>query len=441
MKLEISSNQRYFTLDGAPFFWLGDTAWLLFSKLTPEESRVYLENRAQKGFTVIQATLVHKHGYALATGAPALTDDDFARPFEPNSANGYWAHVLNTVRYARSLGLFMALLPAWGGFAKDGKLNPENAEAYAGFLADYFGEEDNVLWLVGGDVRGDAAPETFRIIGQTLKSRMPNALVGYHPFGRCSSSYWFHEDEWLDFNMFQSGHRDYEQKTLGSWDDNAVFYGEDNYRYVMDDYGKNPVKPTLDGEPSYEQIPHGLHDPAQPFWQAADVRRYAWWSVLTGAAGHTYGDNAIMQFWKGTEKGAYGVKSTWDRALHDPGSGQMRHLKRLCLAAGFETGRFRDDLTENKGIRHAWHPAFLTDSCLIVYEYEGNPVLVHADRLPFESVKGYWMDPVSGAIGTFGKVRKIPQTFCPPVREGETNDWVLILADAAKAKALEAAMK
>ncbi len=29
-KLEVSSNHRYFQhSDGAPFFWLGDTAWLL----------------------------------------------------------------------------------------------------------------------------------------------------------------------------------------------------------------------------------------------------------------------------------------------------------------------------------------------------------------------------------------------------------------------------
>ena len=55
MKLTISPNKRHIQLDGKPFFWLGDTAWLLFQKLTYEEALIYLDNRAAKGFTVIQA--------------------------------------------------------------------------------------------------------------------------------------------------------------------------------------------------------------------------------------------------------------------------------------------------------------------------------------------------------------------------------------------------
>ena len=123
--------------------------------------------------------------------------------------------------------------------------------------------------------------------------------MGYHPFGRTSSSLWFHQEKWLDFNMFQSGHRRYDQASLNSWDDNAgkeTFFGEDNWRYVERDRQAQPAKPTLDGEPSYEQIPQGLHDPSQPFWQDCDVRRYAYWSVFAGSAGHTYGSNAVMQF-------------------------------------------------------------------------------------------------------------------------------------------------
>jgi hypothetical protein len=50
---------------------------------------------------------------------------------------------------------------------------------------------------------------------------------------------------WLDFNMFQSGHRRYDQ------DDTPGAKGEANWRYVNEDYAKEPPKPTLDGEPSY----------------------------------------------------------------------------------------------------------------------------------------------------------------------------------------------
>jgi hypothetical protein len=53
--LKISANHRYFTTsDGKPFFWLGDTGWLLFSKLNREDAEKYLEDRHKKGFNVIQ---------------------------------------------------------------------------------------------------------------------------------------------------------------------------------------------------------------------------------------------------------------------------------------------------------------------------------------------------------------------------------------------------
>ena len=74
------------------------------------------------------------------------------------------------------------------------------------------------------------------------------------------------------------------------------------------DYHKLPTKPTLDAEPIYEGIPHGLHDTLAARWTANDVRRYAYWSVFAGACGYTYGHNSVMQFHKAGEKtGAYGA--------------------------------------------------------------------------------------------------------------------------------------
>ncbi len=44
--------------DGTPFFYLGDTAWELFHRLSKEDAEKYLENRREKGFTVIQAVIL-----------------------------------------------------------------------------------------------------------------------------------------------------------------------------------------------------------------------------------------------------------------------------------------------------------------------------------------------------------------------------------------------
>ncbi len=55
-KLKISENRRFLVFeDGTPFFYLGDTGWEMFHRLTKAETEQYLENRREKGFTVIQA--------------------------------------------------------------------------------------------------------------------------------------------------------------------------------------------------------------------------------------------------------------------------------------------------------------------------------------------------------------------------------------------------
>ena len=55
-KLKVSENKRFLIQEnGKPFFYLGDTAWELFHRLNREEADKYLEDRAKKGFTVIQA--------------------------------------------------------------------------------------------------------------------------------------------------------------------------------------------------------------------------------------------------------------------------------------------------------------------------------------------------------------------------------------------------
>ena len=47
--LTISSNRRFIVReDGAPFFYLGDTAWELFHRLTLSEAELYLRDRAAK---------------------------------------------------------------------------------------------------------------------------------------------------------------------------------------------------------------------------------------------------------------------------------------------------------------------------------------------------------------------------------------------------------
>ena len=56
--LAISENRRYLMEGDKPFFWLGDTAWLMFLKLDEDEIYTYLRNRKEKGYNVIQTVLI-----------------------------------------------------------------------------------------------------------------------------------------------------------------------------------------------------------------------------------------------------------------------------------------------------------------------------------------------------------------------------------------------
>src|SRR5581483_7475881 len=328
-RIVVSGNHHFLQHeDGRPFFWQGDTAWLLFSKLDRFETEKYLEDRRSKGFNVIQVMLLHSVDMKNVYGATALVAGDPARPnvmpFAHSSKadeHNFWDHVDWVLDRAAAKGIYVALVPAWGSVVKAGQLNADNVGTYAEFLAKRYRDRPNLFWIVGGDIQGDRNLDVWNRMGRTLKALDPNHLITFHPYGRMQSSTWFHNEAWLDFNMFQSGHRRYDQDT-----DSPHRYGEDNWRYVAADYVREPVKPVLDGEPSYENIPQGLHDLTQPYWQAADCRRYAYWSVFSGAFGHTYGHNAVMQFHKpapagsGEQKpdftdGNYGVKDYWYDAL------------------------------------------------------------------------------------------------------------------------------
>ena len=127
-RLQVTDNRRYLTNGSQPFFWLGDTAWLLFEKLSEEEILAYLKNRKHKQFNVIQATLVH----GGAPGLDRFIGHDFAKP---NEGSAYWARVDRAVAMAGELGIYMALLPSWGSWVKRGILNLGNVDAYSSFLA------------------------------------------------------------------------------------------------------------------------------------------------------------------------------------------------------------------------------------------------------------------------------------------------------------------
>lgn len=109
--LKVTENGRYFSCGDTPFFWMGDTAWLLFHRLTEEETRNYLRNRKELGYNIILADFLHSPEQKNCAGDAALVNGDFNRI---NRDGGFWKHVDSVIRIAEELGLYMGILPVWG---------------------------------------------------------------------------------------------------------------------------------------------------------------------------------------------------------------------------------------------------------------------------------------------------------------------------------------
>ncbi len=432
--LRVSRDGRYFQENGRPFFWLGDTAWLLLKKCTREETIAYLDTRRRQGFNVVQIMVLHDLKNATnAYGAGALIDQDVSKPritpgddFRKPEEYDYWDHVDWVVDQAAKRGMFAALVPVWGSNVNTGHVSESQALSYAKFLAERFRSKPNIIWLNGGDLKGDLHPEVWNAIGETLRANDPNHLIGYHPRGRFSSSDWFHAKNWLDFNMFQSGHRTYEQDNSP---EDKHHFGEDNWRYVAMDRALSPAKPTLDGEPSYENIPHGLHDPKLPRWNDSDVRRYAYWSVFDGAAGFTYGENSVMQFFKtGDSNPAYGATFDWRDSITSPGARRLKFLKNLMLSVPYSDRVPASEIVANQGERYDHIAATRGANYAFLYTYTGRTIEVKLGFIPGRSVHAAWFDPRTGQSIKIGTVANSGITsFDPPGDEKNGNDWVLLL--------------
>src|SRR5215831_14950819 len=80
-RIMVSSNKRFFqTSDGKPFFWLGDTGWLLATKCNREDVHSYFGVRHLLHFNVVQMMLLHSLDVKNFYGAFALNNNDISSP-------------------------------------------------------------------------------------------------------------------------------------------------------------------------------------------------------------------------------------------------------------------------------------------------------------------------------------------------------------------------
>ncbi|MBK8023071.1 MAG: glycoside hydrolase family 140 protein [Chloroflexi bacterium] len=427
--IHVSSNRRFLiTADGRPFFWLADTAWELFHRCTLSEVEIYLENRRQKHFNVILAVaLAELDGLRdpNPNGDVPFIDLD---PGQPNEA--YFRHVDAIVAMAAAKGLYIGLLPTWGDKVVQmswGKgpvvFGPESAYRYGKWIGARYSSADNILWVNGGDrpepAEGTSYTEVWRALARGVREGVGgHVFMTYHPNGGHGSSETFHDEDWLDMNMWQSGHSRLDAP---------------NWQMITDDYQRIPTKPVLDGEPNYED--HGINpfvrpwDPSRGYFRDHDVRKQAYRAVFAGACGHTYGHHSIWQMFTPGRESVNFPDRSWLEALDRPGAEQIGHLRRLIESRPY-LDRIPDQgllaSGEGTGSHHIRATRADDGSYAMIYIPGGwDRIDVNTQLLSSDHIQALWFDPRSGTTSGAGTVEKTKSaTIIVPSAD---DDWVLIL--------------
>ncbi|HET6769930.1 MAG TPA: glycoside hydrolase family 140 protein [Chitinophagaceae bacterium] len=435
-QLKVSANRRHLiTTEGKPFFWLGDTGWELFHKLNKEEATDYFKKRADQGFNVIQTVaLAELDGLRSpnAYGNLPFINDDLSKPNEK-----YFNYIDSLIDIAASYQLYIALLPTWGDkLFKDSWgtgpeiFNPANAYEYGKWIGDRFKHKTNIIWIIGGDRDPREKSKDVEVWRNMAKGvvegvgNSENALLTFHtqPKATGSSSQWFHNDDWLDLNMLQTGHcRDTEV-----------------WETVSNDYNRKPYKPVLNGESIYEEMPVCFNAKELGYANAYDTRKAAYLSVFAGACGHTYGCGPVIFF---GDKGSnfFANLHGWKESLDFAGANEMRYLRTLIESRPMLDRIPDQSLLVSEGSGSAERiQATRGKDYAFVYSAYGRPIIVRPGKISGATLNAHWYDPRTGKgkfIGSFTNNKQL--RFVPPLPANspvpsQREDWILVLDDASK---------
>lgn len=434
--LQVSENGRYLVhKDGTPFFYLSDTNWDLFRRARREDVVRLINKRREQGFTVICGPVtgnLDAYLYKRPLEMPNPYDDlpfidkDFARPDVTPGADpsdpeqyDYWDNVDYIVSVAESNGIYVAMMPAWDHHVRSGMLNSTNVRPYIRFLGERYGTRPNIIWVLGADHDATGREDLFREMADELEKADPgNHLMCYHPRGGHCSSDWFHNDEWLDFNMLQSGHGSFDRR---------------NDLLIERAYNLKPVKPVMDSENRYED--HAVaHDPEKGFFKDYDNRQAAYWALFAGAHGHTYGSRSVWQMYEPGREPYRVVRYYWYDAMDFPGCWDMLHVRDLMLSRPFLSRVPDQSLVEDMYSGADTIRATRGDDYAFIYAATGRTFTVNLGKISGPAVVAWWFDPRTGEATRIGRFpNKGVHEFDPPGAPKRGNDWVLVLDDASKA--------
>jgi chitodextrinase len=413
--LQVSANGRYLVQNNAPFLIAGDSPQALIVNVSEADADAFFADRQAAGFNVVWINLLcDTYTGGRADGStydgilPFNTAGDLSTPNE-----SYFARVDDMLNLAARYGLTVLLDPAeTGGWLSVLSSNGvSKARDYGRYLGNRYRAFGNIVWMSGNDFQSWSTPSDDAVVQAVA--------LGIRD---------------VDDRHIHTVELDY--PVSGSLDDsswapiiqlNASYTYYPTYAQVLTDYNRMPVVPTFLVEANYE-FEHNAADQGTP----EILRRQAYWSLLSGAAGQMYGNHYTWPFLDG-----------WESQLDTPGSLDMGYVRFL-----FASRRWYDLVPDQAhSVVTAGYGTFADSGALADNDYltaartgDGALALAYMPTVRTVTVQmaalampayASWYDPTNG---TFTPIAGSPlansgtRDFTPPGTNSAGNgDWVLVL--------------
>jgi Protein of unknown function (DUF4038)/Domain of unknown function (DUF5060) len=418
--------------DGSPFWFLGDTAWALFTDNEEERHNRaaalrYIDTRAGQGINVLHSMLLSEAGWGNQGGQP--WDELSAERINPR----YWQEVDLRLAHANSKGIVCGLALAWGDKRKQEpyawRRFPDVAARlrYARYVAARYSAY-NVYFLVSGEWHGEvrtrpssetAVRQEFIAIGDALAAADPHdRLIAIHPMTEQGTVREFNAAAWMSFGDYQQNYRDLHGRVLESLGANKPIVNSE-YGYFLRDQSGDGV-PDKDNSTSIHAM------------------RHATWDILM-AGGYVVTGFGTTYFGGNRDPGPFDL----DAQKNDAWELQLGHLRRVFLPLPWwklnphdelltcQTPRGRDGKEFNRTVppAEAYWCLAQPGQQYIVYARGLNVPLTLAIEPSAEPLTAMQFDPRTGERKSLGTVAGPSQfEFRPP----DPQDWILLLTAAGK---------
>lgn len=423
--LGISANRRYLAhADGTPFLWIGDTAWLAYVRATDAEWNRYVEDRSRRGFSVLVTSV------SVTASSSDNRDPEGNAPFADQDARqwnpAFWQRMDAKVQSANDRGLVMLLTGV--GFGRMQPAAPREVLAFARNLAARLA--GNALAYSPRQDWGVGHEDMLEEIGYQLHGAAPFALVTQHPRRLVGGGavapmpdqvlQHYYALKSVDFVGVQTG--------PGAVADHAPIALEEASRATVEWttalYQAEPHKPVINLEGVYDD--DFVYN--TPGIATEMVRRGAYLSFLSGAAGFTSSSYGLWMWGKGPPFGKhFGPPPSVASAMDRPYATHLQHLTKLFARIEWWRLEPRPDLVRNQPADWAGRMALAktpSSNCALAY-LPNNPEIV-VDMRPFPAgLIGQWFNPRRGEL-TEIKGSASSQTSRTFPRPGP-GDWVLLL--------------